>query len=95
MRDDAERFAKAGVVVFGVNGGGAASHERFSQRHGLSMSLLVDRNLDVARQYGAVTGFGPLKLVKRTVVGIDRDGAIIFYQRGMPSTDEILAAFAS
>jgi hypothetical protein len=37
-------------------------------------------------------GIGPLKIVNRTVVGINRDGAIAFYRRGMPETSEILAA---
>ena len=27
---------------------------------------------------------------KRTVVGVDKSGMVVYYQRGMPSTDDIL-----
>ena len=27
---------------------------------------------------------------KRTVVGVDKDGVVVYYQRGMPSTEDIL-----
>jgi len=33
-----------------------------------------------------------ITLVNRTVVGIDREGIVRFYERGMPGTDKILAA---
>jgi peroxiredoxin Q/BCP len=91
-RDDAADYAAAGAQVFGVNGDDAASHARFIAKHGLSMPLLVDPGLAVAKQYDAVMGIGPLKIVNRTVVGIDRAGTIAFYARGMPATATILAA---
>ncbi len=90
--DDRAAFAAAGAAVFGINGDDAASHQRFIDKHGLTMPLLVDPGLRVARAYDAVLGFGPLRLVNRTVVAIDRTGRIAFYQRGMPSTGVILAA---
>jgi peroxiredoxin Q/BCP len=91
-RDDASAYADAGARVFGVNGDDAASHERFVAKHGLTMPLLVDRGLTVAKAYDAVIGVGPLRIVNRTVVGIAKDGTIAFYRRGMPATTEILAA---
>jgi thioredoxin-dependent peroxiredoxin len=94
-RDDRDAFAAAGAVVFGVNGDDEASHKRFIEKHGLSMPLLIDRGLEVAKKYDAVMGFGPIKIVNRTVVGIDRHGRVAFYERGMPATATILAAFAS
>jgi peroxiredoxin Q/BCP len=93
-RDDRAAYAAAGVTVFGVNGDSLESHMRFIAKHGLQMPLLVDRGLAVASAYDAVLGFGPVKFVNRTVVGINRDGGIVFYQRGMPPATEILAAFA-
>jgi thioredoxin-dependent peroxiredoxin len=93
VRDDAQRYAEQGILVLGVNNGDATAHQRFAQRYRLGVPLLVDRDLAVARRYDAVFSLGPFKLVKRTVVGINRQGDIIFYKRGMPSTDEILAAF--
>jgi thioredoxin-dependent peroxiredoxin len=91
--DDRAAFAAAGTAVFGVNGDDAASHERFIAKHALAVPLLIDPGLAVAKRYDAVMGFGPLKIVNRTVVGIDRQGRVAFYQRGMPATAAILAAF--
>jgi peroxiredoxin Q/BCP len=88
---DAAAFASAGVAVFGVNGDNAASHERFIAKYALAVPLLVDPGMAVAKAYDAVVGFGPIKIVNRTVVGIDRTGRIAFYQRGMPDTPTILA----
>jgi peroxiredoxin Q/BCP len=91
-RDDAGAYAAAGAAVFGVNGDDAASHARFIAKHGLTMPLLIDPGLAVAKAYDAVIGIGPLKIVNRTVVGIDRDGIVAFYRRGTPKTADILAA---
>ena len=91
-RDDDAAYAAAGAVVFGVNGDDAASHARFIAKHGLTMPLLVDPGLAVAKSYDAVIGIGPLKIVNRTVVGIDLAGTVAFYARGMPATAEILGA---
>jgi peroxiredoxin Q/BCP len=92
-RDDRDAFTAAGAAVFGINGDGADSHQRFIAKHGLTMPLLIDPGLTTAKRYDAVMGFGPLRIVKRTVVGIDRRGNVAFYERGMPSTAAILAAF--
>jgi peroxiredoxin Q/BCP len=91
-RDDKAVYEKAGVAVFGVNPGKEASHEKFIAKHNLTMPLLVDKGLEVAALYEAVMGFGPLKLVNRTVVTIDKEGKIVFYKRGIPGTQEILAS---
>jgi len=93
-RDDASRYAAAGVSVFGVNNGGAASHARFREKHRLSAPLLVDPGLRTAMAYDAVVGVGLLRIINRTVAGIARDGTIAFYKRGTPSTAEILGALA-
>ena len=95
VRDDAARYTAAGISVFGINNGSASSHERFAQRHHLTAPLLVDKNLEVAAQYDAALNLGLVKIVNRTVVGIGRDGAIAFYKRGTPSTDEIVAALGT
>lgn len=95
VRNDAARYAEAGVAVYGVNNGGAASHQRFIAKHNLTAPLLVDTGLGVATAYDAVTALGLIKFINRTVVGIARDGTIAFYKRGTPSTDEILGALAA
>lgn len=95
VRDDAARYAAAGITVWGVNNGSAQSHQEFIAKHGFSAPLLVDPDFEVAKSYDAVLGLGPLRLVNRTVVGIGRDGKIAFYKRGSPSTDEILTALGA
>jgi peroxiredoxin Q/BCP len=95
VRDDSARYAKAGITVYAINNGGAESHQGFKSKNGFTAPLLVDRNLVVATQYDAAFGFGPVRLINRTVVGIARDGRIAFYKRGSPATDEILVAFAT
>ena len=79
-------------MVFGVNPGSMKSHERFSEKHGFPFSLLVDDGGEVGMAYGTRTlnKLAPL----RTVVGIDKRGVVVYYQRGMPSTEEILAGIA-
>jgi len=47
-------FASVGAAVFGVNGDGAASHERFIAKLGWTMPLLIDPGLSVAKAYDAV-----------------------------------------
>lgn len=93
-RDDVQEYAQANVAVYGINGDSAASHERFVAKHTLTMPLLVDPGLKVAKAYDAVLGLGPLQIVNRTVVAIDQAGKIVFYQRGIPRTSEILGSFS-
>ncbi len=94
-RDDTSQYQAVGAVVYGVNPGSSGSHQKFIQKHSLTTPLLVDEGLKVAALYDAVMGLGPLKIVNRTVVGIDKTGKISFYQRGMPNTTQILAAVAA
>ncbi len=94
-RDESAAYAAAGIAVFGVNGDSAASHEKFIAKYQLSVPLLVDPGLTVAKAYDAVIGLGPLKIVNRTVVGIDRDGTIAFYRRGTPLARDIIGALAA
>ena len=94
-RDDHDRYVAAGVAVFGVNPGSAATHRRFAERHGFKTPLLLDDGGRVSRAYDALMPIPLLTLVNRTVVGIDREGIVRFYERGMPSTDTILEAMAA
>jgi len=91
VRGAADRYSAAGIAVFGVNGASVRSHRAFARRHRFSARLLSDRGLNVSRAYDALTRWGPFTVINRTVVGIDRDGRIVFYERGFPSTDAILA----
>ena len=94
-RDDYDKYQAAGIQVFGVNPGSAASHKRFVEKHNMRTPLLVDAGGGVARAYDALMPIPLITLVNRTVVGIGRDGTVRFYERGMPPTDRIIAALGT
>jgi peroxiredoxin Q/BCP len=94
-RDDYDRYEAAGIAVFGVNPGSVEAHRRFAEKYNFRTPLLLDDGAKVTRAYDATMPIPILTVVNRTVVGIDRDGKIVFYQRGMPSTDTIIDAMTS
>ena len=94
-RDDYDRYLAAGVAVFGVNPGSVEAHKRFSERYSFKTPLLLDNGGRISRAYDALMPIPFMTIVNRTVVGIDRDGVVRFYQRGMPSTDTILGAMGT
>ena len=87
-------YIAAGVAVFGVNPASAEKHKKFVAKHNLRTPLLVDSKGATSKAYDALMPIPLITLINRTVVGIDRDGIIRFYERGMPSTSTILAAMA-
>ena len=88
LRDDQDKFDRAGAVIFGVNPGGEASHRNFCDGFGFRFPLLSDPELRVAQAYGAARG----STNRRTVVVIGPDGLVKFHRHGMPTDDEILEA---
>ena len=88
LRDDKDKFDRAGALIFGVNPGTLDSHKKFCDGFGFSFPLLADPELKVAQAYGAARG----TVNKRTVVVIGPDGLIKFHRHGMPTDDEILEA---
>lgn len=90
IRDDWEAFRGANVAVFGINNGSAESHLHFWGKHGLKTPLLVDENNKVSRLFGATQNLFKSKVIKRSVVLIDKDGIIRYIKRGLPPDSEIL-----
>jgi thioredoxin-dependent peroxiredoxin len=86
FRDRWSAYKAAGVVVFGVNPQGAASHTEFAKKFKFPFPILVDRGAEIASAYHA-GGW----LVRRTVYGIGADGRIAFAERGSPAPDLVLA----
>ena len=72
-RDDGDRLEELGVPMLGVSPQSVASHERFVERHGLTVPLLSDPDKRVARSYGVL---GPGRFVRRSVFLIDGGGII-------------------
>lgn len=88
-RDDYSKYQQLDAVVFGVNKASAESHGKFAGKHDFPFPLLVDAEGQLTADYGCK---GLLGMIKRTVYVIDKDGKIAFAERGMPSTEKILAA---
>ncbi len=91
-RDDYDKYQAAGIAVFGVNPGSEKAHKSFSETHGLRTPLLLDDKGKVSKAYDALMPIPLVTVVNRTVVGIDAEGKVKFYQRGMPSTETIMSA---
>ena len=91
-RDDYDKYQAAGIAVFGVNPGSEKAHKSFSEKHGLRTPLLLDDKGKVSKAYDALMPIPLVTVVNRTVVGIDAEGKVKFYQRGMPSTETIMSA---
>lgn len=92
VRNDYNKFTAARTVVFGVNHANAESHSNFSAKHQFPFPLLIDPGKRVSAKYNAVKPFFKTAIIKRTVVGIGKDGKIFYYKRGMPRDAEILKA---
>jgi peroxiredoxin Q/BCP len=88
LRDDRDKFDRAGALVFGVNPAGQDSHRKYCDGFGFGFPLLSDPDLKVAQAYGAARGARN----RRTVVVIGPDGLVRFHRAGMPTDDEILEA---
>lgn len=92
VRDAWKKFRDAGAAVYGVNHADAESHATFSETYNFPFPLLIDKGKRVSQKYGAVKPFFNTKIIKRTVVGIGKNGIIFFCKRGMPKDSEILKA---
>lgn len=90
MRDEIEKYRKAGVQPFGVNPAGVESHAKYVEKFQFNFPLLSDPGLKVATAYGAVKLFGIG--VQRSVLVIGRDGTVAFAARGAPGAGESLAS---
>ena len=64
-----EDFKKAGATVLGVSKDSVASHDKFRDKHDLSVILLSDEGSDVCEAYDV---WGEKKMYGKTFMGIDR-----------------------
>lgn len=92
IRDDWKKFRELGIAVFGVNHAEADSHRRFIEKYHFPFPLLIDKNKKVSARYGAIKKFFKATVIKRSVIGIDKDGIIRYLKRGMPKDADLLKA---
>lgn len=95
IRDDWKKFTNADTVVFGVNHADADSHKAFIKKYRLPFPLLIDTGKKVSTRYGALKKFFKAIIIKRSVVGIGKDGIIFYLRRGMPKDSDILKAISA
>jgi len=65
----AEEFSAAGATVLGVSKDSVASHDKFRDKHGLSIALLSDENGDTCERYGV---WGEKQMYGKTFMGVER-----------------------
>lgn len=81
-------FLEANTVIFGVNTAPINKQREYCARRKLEFPILSDPGGQVARKYRA--HFRWLPFNRRTVVVVDPEGTICFYQRGTPAPEVIL-----
>ncbi|MEI7026830.1 peroxiredoxin [Paenibacillus sp. y28] len=91
-RDSRKQYESAGAEVYGVNPGSLEDHQAFADKHGYDFPLISDTDGRIRQLYDVGKIFG-LFGQQRLVYAIEKDGTIVFAQKGNPSTSDILAAF--
>lgn len=92
VRDDWKKFKNVKLAVFGVNHADADSHKKFIDTYQFPFPLLIDSGKKVSKKYGAIKPYFKTEIIKRSVIGIGKDGKIFYLKRGMPKNNEILKA---
>ena len=76
FRDDLPTLRGLGVQILGVSVDNTESHARFARKYSLPFPLLADHGGAVAKTYGSLWSFGPIKFAKRHTFVIDPEGNI-------------------
>jgi len=97
LRDEFAAFRQLDVAVLGVSLDDTDSHEAFAKKYRLPFPLLSDVDGEVAKAYGSLGGFGPIRYAKRHTFIIDPDGRIARLWRKVKPADhgsELLEALS-
>lgn len=73
------RLQAKGVEIVGISLDDVASHKKFADELGIRFNLLADTDGAVAKQFGVLRGFGPLKFAGRETFLIDPGGTIVYH----------------
>lgn len=74
-----------GIHVYGISKGSARKHQAYAEKYGIAIPLIADEKLAISTSYGCSLAGG--EFLQRTMVGIDRDGTVAFFERGFPMGD--------
>lgn len=86
VQQDLGQIVNDEVEAYGVNPDTGETHERFRQEYGLEFPLVIDRNADIARQFGVLNGDGG---IVRTIFVIGKNGRILVAEEGMPVWSDV------
>ena len=99
FRDATPEFERRGAAVFGVSADNLKSHQKFSEKYGLTFPLLSDPERTTIQAYES---WGPKKFMGRSYDGILRNTFLIdekgrikkIWEKVKPAghSDEVLAA---
>ena len=67
-------FDRKRILILGISGDSAKSHEKFIQKYDLSFPLLLDENNNIAKSFGV---WGKKKFMGKTFEGIHRTSFLI------------------
>ncbi len=81
-------FEKLDTKIFGVNFASTQSHQNYCTKKGFNFPLLSDPDEKMIAKFLAQKPEG--KGVLRTVYASDKDGKIIYAERGMGNFEEII-----
>ncbi len=88
-----ERFAEKGITVVGVSKDSAASHKRFEEKQGLTVTLLADPELEMIKAYDVWKEkklYGNVSMgVLRTTYMIDGNGIIVFANDKVKAAEDV------
>ena len=90
LRDEWPKIIATGTAVFGINHADAESHTTFRKKYDFPFPLLVDEGKKASAAYGAIRKLFGHRIIRRTVVVLDKDGIIVYLKHGMPKTSDIL-----
>ena len=72
-RDGDDHLDELGVEVVGISPQSVESHERFVEKHNLTVPLLADETREVLRAYGVLAPGG---VVRRSIFIVDPEGIV-------------------
>ncbi|AJY73381.1 peroxiredoxin [Paenibacillus beijingensis] len=93
VRDSKALYAAHHAVVMGINSGSLEQHHKFASAQGYDFPLVADANGSIRRRYAVGKMLG-IVLQQRVVYVIGKNGRIQFAKKGLPPTEEIIAALS-
>ena len=77
---DLEKFKKLDAQIIGVSADSLQTHEKFSEKYGITFPLVSDSDGSIKNIYGR----------ERITYLIDKQGVIQFIQKGVPKNEDFL-----